>query len=98
MELFSRQAAGAARHFKLWLPLSPPLTLPRARLHRAGLSICETARDRGLLVTGANGENAISVKGRSQAEAWHRAVEQAEAVGLVWRDRPTPPRHFSFSK
>jgi hypothetical protein len=28
-------------------------------------------------------ENAIRAQAASQAEAWHRAVEQAEAVGMV---------------
>jgi hypothetical protein len=34
-------------------------------------------------VSGTNGENAILAHGDSQAKAWHRAVEQAEAVGMA---------------
>jgi hypothetical protein len=30
-------------------------------------------------VSGSNGENTILARGVSQAEAWHRAAEQAEA-------------------
>ena len=60
----------------------------RARLHRAGLSIGETAATGEWLVTGANGENAISATGETQAEAWHRAIEQAEAVGMSSKQKP----------
>jgi hypothetical protein len=35
------------------------------------------------LVSGSNGENRIEGRGASQGEAWHRAVEQAEAVGMA---------------
>jgi len=34
-------------------------------------------------VLGTNGENAVSAQGRTQAEAWHRAGEQAEAAGML---------------
>ena len=34
-------------------------------------------------VSGSNGENAVSARGWSQAEAWHRACLQAEAVGML---------------
>jgi hypothetical protein len=57
-----------------------------ARLHRAGWSIGETAGTTGWRVTGDNGENAILTRGASQAEAWHRAVEQAEAVDTAAED------------
>jgi hypothetical protein len=56
-----------------------------ARLHRAGWSIGEMAGTTGWMVTGRNGENAILARGASQAEAWHRAIEQAEAVGMAGR-------------
>ena len=56
-----------------------------ARLHRAGWSIGETATAGGWQVTGSNGENLVSATGKSQVEAWYRAVEQAEAVGMAGR-------------
>ena len=34
-------------------------------------------------VDGPNGENLIRADGASQAEAWHRACQQAEAVGML---------------
>jgi hypothetical protein len=37
------------------------------------------------LVTGSNGENAVNASGRTQAEAWHRAYQQAEAQGWSCR-------------
>jgi hypothetical protein len=39
----------------------------------------------GWLVTGTNGENAVKAWGSSPAEAWHRACEQAAAVGVLAR-------------
>jgi hypothetical protein len=60
------------------------------RLHRAGWSIGEVATSSGWLVTGTNGENSIVSLGRSQAEAWWRACEQARAVGMLapaWEGR-----------
>jgi hypothetical protein len=54
-----------------------------ARLHRAGWSIGDTAGTTGWMVTGDNGANAILTRGACQAEAWHRAIEQAEAVGMA---------------
>ena len=42
----------------------------------------------GWLVSGHNGENFISAVAKSQAEAWHRAVEQAEAVGMASKREP----------
>jgi hypothetical protein len=56
-----------------------------ARLHRAGWAIGETAGTTGWMVTGDNRENAILTRGASQAEAWHHAVEQAQAVGMAGR-------------
>jgi hypothetical protein len=35
------------------------------------------------LLTGANGENRIHAEGRTQAEAWYRAMLQAEALGML---------------
>jgi hypothetical protein len=37
------------------------------------------------LVTGHSGENAVSARGATQAEAWHRMCEQAEAAGMLGR-------------
>ncbi len=54
-----------------------------ARLHLAGWSIGETGGAHVWLVIGSNGENRICAEGRTQAEAWHRATLQAEAVGML---------------
>jgi hypothetical protein len=54
-----------------------------ACLRRAGWSVGETATAGGWLVSGSNGENLIYASGLSQSEAWHRAVEQAKAVGMA---------------
>ena len=57
------------------------------RLHRAGWSIGETAfgPDHSLvwIVSGSNGENRVKARGQSQAEAWYRAAQQTEAVGML---------------
>ena len=37
----------------------------------------------GWLVNGHNGKNNILATGSTQAEAWHRAVKKAEAVGMA---------------
>jgi hypothetical protein len=34
-------------------------------------------------VTWANGENLIDVSGETQAEAWHRAADQARSLGML---------------
>ena len=54
----------------------------RARLHAAGWSLGEAA-GRRWLVSGTNGENVLLAAGDTQAEAWHRACEQAAAVGML---------------
>jgi hypothetical protein len=63
-----------------------------ARLHAAGWSVGEV---RLLLVgallwqvDGTNGENAILARALTQAGAWHRACQQAEAVGMLRRSQP----------
>jgi len=61
----------------------PTVDFSRTRLHRAGWSIGETATASGWLVTGTNGENAVSATGKSQAEAWYKALVQARAVGMA---------------
>jgi hypothetical protein len=68
---------------------------PLALLHRSGWSIGDAAfrGSDGLvwLVTGSNNENMIRAEGATRAEAWHRAVEQAAAVGVL-RRRPGTTR------
>jgi hypothetical protein len=61
-----------------------------AQLHRAGWSIGDSAlaTDGGGLVwvvSGSNGENLIRVEGPMCAVAWHRAAEQARALGRLGR-------------
>jgi hypothetical protein len=61
-----------------------------ARLRRAGWSVGDvrvlTAAGPAWLVTGTNGENALSARGRTQGEAWWRACEQAQSLGMLrWR-------------
>jgi hypothetical protein len=63
-----------------------------SRLHRAGWSVGETATASGWQVSGSNGENAILARGGSQAEAWQRAVEQAQAVGMASQRLLAVPR------
>jgi hypothetical protein len=63
------------------------------RLHRAGWSVGETAAGSTWLVCGANGENQIHAKGRSQAEAWAEACEQAGTVGMLAPSRPGDDDH-----
>jgi len=57
------------------------------RLKRAGWSVGDvrilTPAGPIWLVTGANGENVIEACGETQAEAWHRACEQGEALGML---------------
>jgi hypothetical protein len=69
-----------------------------ARLHRAVWCVGEVAAhgSKGIvwIVTGTNGEYQIDARGCTQAEAWHQAVQQAEAVGMSGLDficnrRPT---------
>src|SRR5262245_65229773 len=64
-----------------------------ARLHRAGWSVGDVrilaAEGPAWLVTGSNGENAMSARGRTQAEAWHLACLQAEAAGMLGRSPST---------
>jgi hypothetical protein len=55
----------------------------RNRLHRAGWSVGEVASGTRWLINGANGENVLRAEGKTQAEAWHRACEQAAAVGML---------------
>ena len=42
------------------------------------------AGERVWVVTGRNGENLLRTEGATQAEAWHRAVEQARELGMAF--------------
>jgi hypothetical protein len=61
-----------------------------ARLHRAGWSAGEAsflgAGGERWQVSGSNGENVLRALGASQAEAWWRAILQAEALGMLRRE------------
>ena len=66
------------------------------RLRRSGWRLSHHGHpliDGGLeyVVNGRNGENQIHATGATLFEAWHRAVEQAAACGMLagW-PRPTP--------
>jgi len=67
-----------------------------ARLRSAGWSVGDvrilTAEGPRWLVTGSNGENALSARGRTQAEAWHGACQQAEAAGMLRKAWPGKDR------
>lgn len=67
---------------RLDVPAVPIVDECFARLHAAGWSIGDYATATGWTVTGANGENVIEAHGRTQGEAWLRAVEHARAVGM----------------
>jgi hypothetical protein len=51
----------------------PTVDKSRDRLHRAGWSVGEFATASAWWVSGANGENALNARGRTQAEACWRA-------------------------
>jgi hypothetical protein len=69
------------------MPSYPSVDECFARLHATGWSVGETGTATKWLVSGVYGENAVAAAGRTQAEAWHRAVEQAAAVGMLARPR-----------
>jgi hypothetical protein len=58
-----------------------------AMLQAAGWSIGDllllTDDGPAWLVTGTNGENSIEARAPGQAEAWHKAVEQARSLGML---------------
>jgi hypothetical protein len=54
-----------------------------ARLHAAGWSVGDVGTAGGWFVSGTNGQNGLKAGGRTQAEAWHRAGEQAATVGML---------------
>jgi hypothetical protein len=41
------------------------------------------------IVSGSCGENRFEAQGKTQAEAWHMACQQAEAVGMLRKARPS---------
>jgi hypothetical protein len=45
----------------------------------------EAAFGRTWVVDAVNGENRIQAEGFAQAEAWRRACDQAQAVGMLGR-------------
>lgn len=61
----------------------PPVDDSFARLYAAGWSIGDVGTSTGWLVTGINGENMIRAEGRTHAEAWYRACQQAESLGML---------------
>jgi hypothetical protein len=74
------------------MPNYPNSDASFARLHRAGWSVGEVVVfgevGKRWLVSGVNGENVIEAEGDTQAEAWYRACQQAEAVGMLRSSRP----------
>jgi hypothetical protein len=69
---------------------SDPIDEAIRQLHRAGLSIGDTAftTDAGVVawvVSGTNGQAVIRAEGSTRAEAWIRAVEQARSPGMIGR-------------
>jgi hypothetical protein len=60
-----------------------------ARLRRAGWSVGEASflgpGGEVWRVSGRNGENLLRAEGATQAQAWWRAIQQAEAVGMLGR-------------
>jgi hypothetical protein len=70
----------------------PGVDESRDCLHRAGWSVGEIATATRWLVFGTNGENQLLAEAAGQAEAWHRACEQAAAVGMLAPARPEAGR------
>lgn len=57
------------------------------RLHRSGWSCGDIKFASGRwLVSGRNGENELCVVGDSQADAWFRACQFAESIGMLGRE------------
>ncbi len=56
------------------------------RLKRAGWNVGEVGTAGRWLVTGSNGENRLKVEGDNPAEAWHRACQAAEGMGMLRRE------------
>ena len=64
-----------------------PVDESAVRLKRSGWSMGDVRTSTGWLVSGTNGENVIEARAATQAEAWHQACLQAEAVGMLGRAR-----------
>jgi hypothetical protein len=62
------------------------------RLRRAGWSVGDVGTATRWIVSRTNGENVLLAEGRGRAEAWHRACEQAAAMGML-----APPRAMSHA-
>jgi hypothetical protein len=78
-------------------PTFPPREESLHRLHRSGWSCGEavftgSSRRTVWQVDGSNGENRLRVEGATPAEAWHRVVEAAAAVGMLRGPRPMSGR------
>ena len=60
-------------------------------LKRSGWSVGDVASDaprgRVWIVSGTNGENRIVAEGKAELQAWHKATEQARAVGMLRLNR-----------
>jgi hypothetical protein len=65
------------------LPSYPSVDESFARLHAAAWSVGDVATAGGWFVSGTNGQSGLKAGGRTQAEAWHRAAEQAATVGIL---------------
>jgi hypothetical protein len=55
-------------------------------LRRAGWSMGSVTTAQGAwIVSGANGENVIHSEGKTDTEAWQRAFDLAESLGMMGR-------------
>jgi hypothetical protein len=64
------------------------------RLRRADWSVGDCAAGGLWLVTGTNGDNALSATGTGRAEAWWRACVQAREAGMLAGARNAWGRHM----
>ena len=62
-----------------------PLDVLCYRLRAGGSSIGDTATAAGWIVAGFNGENRLLAHGLTQREAWERAAQEAERLGMFCR-------------
>jgi hypothetical protein len=70
------------------VPSYPTAEESRERLHRAAWCVGEVGTVGGpWLASGTNGENVIKAWARTPDAAWHRACEQAGAVGMLAPER-----------
>jgi hypothetical protein len=74
------------------MTLHPTVDESFARLHSAGWSIGDTTvlGPDGLewLVSGTRGTHSIEARGKTEAEAWARACQLAEGLGLAGEASP----------